>query len=35
MLITVENIVELMEHTQDPNRLKRFNQLQIGLVDLA
>lgn len=25
MLITVENIVELIEHTQDSNRLQRFN----------
>ena len=30
MFITVENIVELVEHTHDPNRLKRFNQPQSG-----
>lgn len=35
MLITVENIVELMEHTQDSNRIKKLNKPQIGRSDLA
>lgn len=35
MLITVENMVELMEHTQDSNRLKRVQLAVIGGVDLG
>jgi hypothetical protein len=35
MLITVENIVELMEHTQAHDWPKELNKLRIGHVDLA
>ena len=35
ILNTVENIVELMEHTQGSNRIKKLNKPQIGRSDLA
>jgi hypothetical protein len=35
MLYTVENIVELMEYTQDSDRLKEFNKQQIAFSDRA
>lgn len=35
LLDTVENIIELMEHTQDPDRLKELNKQRIALSDEA
>jgi hypothetical protein len=35
LLDTVENIIELMEHTQDPDRLKELNKQRIALLDEA
>ena len=35
LLDTVENIIELMEHTQDPDRLKDLNKQRIALSDEA
>lgn len=35
LLDTVENIIELMEHTQYPDRLKELNKQRIALSDEA
>ena len=35
LLDTIENIVELMEHTQDPDRLKELNKQRIALSNEA
>ena len=35
LLDTVENIIELMEHTQDPDRLKELNNKRIALSNEA